>query len=138
MKIVLDTNVLISGIFFSGPPWQILESWKDGIITIAMSEEILTEYQRVAEELSEQFPGVDIEQILELLTIHAEMVDPHGFEVIVCDDPDDDMFISCALASQCKVIVSGDKHLLRVSGYQGIEVLKPRDFIDNHWPVSSA
>ena len=138
MKIVLDTNVLISGIFFSGPPWQILKSWKDGVINIAISEEILTEYQRVAEELSEQYPGVDIEQILELLTIRAEMVDTHGFEVTVCDDPDDDMFISCALASQCKVIVSGDKHLLRVSGYQGIEVLKPRDFIDNHWPVSSA
>lgn len=48
----------------------------------------------------------------------------------VCDDPDDDKFLACAIASGTKIIVSGDKHLLRVSGYQGIEVLKPKTFID--------
>jgi putative PIN family toxin of toxin-antitoxin system len=132
MKIVLETNVLISGIFFSGPPYQILKAWQEGKIEIAISEDILIEYQRVAEELSKQFPSVDIEQILKLLTIHAEIVDTHGLEVTVCEDPDDNMFISCALASKSKIIVSGDKHLLKISGHQKIEVFKPRDFIDNH------
>ena len=132
MKIVLDTNVLISGIFFSGPPYQILKAWQEGKIKIAISEEILTEYQRMSEQLSKQFPTVDIEQILKLLTIHAELIDTQGLEVTVCEDPDDDMFITCALASKSKIIVSGDKHLLRVSGYQEIEVLKPRYFVDKH------
>ena len=132
MKIVLDTNVLISAIFFYGPPYQVLKAWQEGRIKIAISEEILTEYQWVAEELSKQFPSVDIEQILELLTIHAEIVDTQGFEVTVCEDPDDNMFISCALASKSKIIVSGDKHLLRISGYKNIDVFKPRDFIDDY------
>ena len=87
---------------------------------------------RVAEELSEKFPGVDISEILELFTVHAEMVNTQGLEVLVCEDPDDNMFISCALGSKSKIIVSGDKHLLKISGYQEIEVFKPRVFIDNH------
>jgi putative PIN family toxin of toxin-antitoxin system len=132
MKIVLDTNVLISGIFFSGPPYQILKAWQEGKIEVIASEKILTEYQRVAEELSQQFPSVDIDQILELLTIHAEIVDSRDFQVTICEDPDDNKFISCALASKSKIIVSGDKHLLKISGYEGIQVLKPREFADKY------
>jgi uncharacterized protein len=132
MKIILDANVLISGIFFSGPPYQILKAWKEGKIQIAVSKEILAEYHRVAEELSEKFPSVEISQILALFTIHAEMVNPQGLEISVCEDPDDNMFISCALGSKSKIIVSGDKHLLKISGYQEIEVLKPRMFLDNY------
>ena len=132
MKIILDTNVLISGIFFSGPPYQILKAWQEGKIQIAVSKEILAEYHRVAEELSEKFSSVEISQILELFIIHAEMVNTQGLEVSVCEDPDDNMFISCALGSKSKIIVSGDKHLLKISGYQEIEVLKPRMFLDNH------
>ena len=47
MRIVLDTNVFISGIFFSGPPSQILKAWKDTKIQIVLSKEILIEYQRI-------------------------------------------------------------------------------------------
>ena len=133
MKIVLDTNVLISGIFFSGPPYQILKAWQEGKIKIIATEEILTEYNKVAEELSQQFPSVDIDQILELLTIHAGIIDTHDWQVTICDDPDDNKFISCALASKSKIIVSGDKHLLKISGYEGIQMLKPRKFTDKYF-----
>jgi predicted nucleic acid-binding protein len=50
----------------------------------------------------------------------------------VSADPDDDKFIACALSSGSKLIVSGDKHLLDVNGYRGIEILKPRPFIDKY------
>jgi len=50
----------------------------------------------------------------------------------VCDDPDDDKFLACALASGSTIIVSGDKHLLKVSGYRKIEVLKPREFVNKY------
>jgi putative PIN family toxin of toxin-antitoxin system len=131
MKIVLDTNVFISGIFFSGPPAQILKSWKDQKFQIVISKEILSEYQRVAHELSNKFSAVDIGPIIELFTIYGEIVETEGISVTVCEDPDDNMFIECAIASNSKIIVSGDKHLLRISGYQGIDVVKPRDFIDD-------
>jgi len=50
----------------------------------------------------------------------------------VCDDPDDDKFLACAIAGKCNVIVSGDKHVLKVSGYRGIEVVRPRKFVDEY------
>ncbi len=131
MKIVLDTNVFISGIFFSGPPAQILKAWKDQKFQIVISKEILSEYQRVAHELSKKISAVDIVPIIELLTIYGEIVETEGISVTVCEDPDDNMFLECAIASNSKIIVSGDKHLLRISGYQGIDVVKPRDFIDD-------
>jgi predicted nucleic acid-binding protein len=50
----------------------------------------------------------------------------------VCADPDDDKFIACALASNAKIICSGDRHLLDVNGYQGIEIIKPRAFTEKY------
>ncbi len=132
MKIVLDTNVLISGIFFTGPPFQILEAWQKGKLSFVVSKEILSEYQRVAQEISLKFPSIDITKILQLISIHSKIVNTQGHEVSVCEDPDDNMFISCAIVSNSKIIVSGDKHLLKISGYQNIQVLKPREFIDNY------
>jgi putative PIN family toxin of toxin-antitoxin system len=129
MNIVLDTNVFISGIFFSGPPSKILKAWRESKIQILLSEAILHEYQRVGEELAAKYPAVAIEPIIKLLTMYGEVVETKDISVSVCADPDDNKFIECALASNSKVIISGDNHLLHISGYQGIEVVKPRDFI---------
>ena len=49
MKVVLDTNVFISGVFFSGPPYQILKAWREGKIQLVVSEKIFEEYVRVGE-----------------------------------------------------------------------------------------
>lgn len=56
MRVILDTNVFISGVFFGGPPSRILEGWRDGRLKLVLSPEILDEYQRVAAELRGQFP----------------------------------------------------------------------------------
>jgi len=130
MKVVVDTNVLVSGIFFAGAPGEIVQAWRDGHIEVAISEEILLEYQRVAEDLSTRYSGVDIGPILRILTIYADFIETCNCQVSVCEDPDDDKFIACALASRSRVIISGDKHLLKVSGYQGIKVYRPKDFTD--------
>jgi putative PIN family toxin of toxin-antitoxin system len=132
MKVILDTNVLISGIFFSGPPSQILRAWQDHSFQIEISSDILAEYQRVAESLSSKFPSIDIIPIIELFTVHCEFVDTHGVNISVCEDPDDDKFIECAVASKCKTIISGDKHLVKLTGYKGITVMRPRQFVDRH------
>ena len=133
MKVVLDTNVLVSGVFFSGPPYKILEAWRSSKIRLVISAEILDEYSRVGDALAEQFPAVDLRPILELVNVNAEMVSPPaGPAARICDDPDDDKFFWCALAARCKVIVSGDKHLLSKSGFGGVQVLKPRDFLKKY------
>ncbi len=132
MKIVLDTNVLVSGIFFTGPPADILKGWRNGNFILVTSKEILLEYHRVAEELSRRYPGIDITRILELITIYSEVVEPGNLQMAVSEDPDDDKFIACALAGNCEIIVSGDKHLLKVSGFRNIRIITPRKFYDTY------
>jgi len=75
MKVILDTNVFISGVFFSGVPHAILDAWRQKKITLVLSEEILEEYRRVGDELAQTFPAVDPRPALELLAIHAKIVE---------------------------------------------------------------
>ena len=132
MKIVLDTNVFVSGVFFTGPPYQILSAWRKQNLQIIISLEILDEYYRIGEELSVQFPDADLNPILELVTTKAELIEAAKLNETVCDDPDDDKFFACAIAGGVKLIVSGDKHLLKMSGYQGIKVVRPRQFVEEY------
>jgi putative PIN family toxin of toxin-antitoxin system len=132
MKVVIDTNVIISGVFFSGPPFQILKSWKDGLINLVVSPEILEEYKKVGAILANDHPGINFEPFLAFLIQNAIFVSAPALSDGVCDDPDDDKFFACALAGGCDLIVSGDKHLLAKSGYRKVEVLRPRAFIDKY------
>ncbi len=132
MKTVLDTNVFISGVFFRGLPYQILKAWRESRIRLLISDEIFEEYQRVGELLSNDFPKVDLGPFLELLAINADFVMPIKMQKPVSEDPDDDKFLACALAGKSKIIISGDKHLQRVSGYMGIKVLRPRIFVEKY------
>ena len=132
MKVILDTNVFISGVFFTGPPYQILAAWRDGKLQLVISPEIFEEYRRVGEILADGNPFIDLEPMLEFVIHNAVIYSTLRLTEAICEDPDDDKFLACALASGSTIIVSGDKHLLKVSGYRGIEVLKPRHFVDRY------
>lgn len=134
MRFVLDTNVFVSGVFFAGPPFDILKAWRVGQVEIVVSAEILDEYRRVGIELSEEYPTVDLTPFLELLISHASVVHAPPLDERVCSDPDDDKFVACALAGRSKFICSGDKALLKISGYKGISVVTPRVFVDRYLP----
>ena len=132
MKVVVDTNVFISGVFFTGPPHQILDAWRHGRVQIVVAPEILTEYRDTGTELTVQFPEVELEPWLELLAVKSTLVEAPPLEKQVCTDPDDDKFLACALAGRVSIIVSGDKALLRASGYKRLKVLTPRSFVDQY------
>jgi putative PIN family toxin of toxin-antitoxin system len=132
VKVVLDTNVLISGIFFSGPPAEILSYWRHKAFESVVSEPIIVEYIRVAEEIAKKFPRLEITEILEIFILNSTVVDTTGLKIRLCEDPDDNKFLECAVAGGCEVIVSGDKHLLKIKEFQGIKILKPRDFLENY------
>ena len=131
MKVVIDTNVLISGVFFGGMPSRVLEAWRDGKIDLVVSPDIVEEYRRVGEELAARFTGVSLAPLLALLVMTAEIIEPPGLPEQISKDPDDDKFIACALAGDCQFIISGDKDLLEVSGYQGVEVVAHREFLES-------
>lgn len=137
MKIVLDTNVLVSGVFFGGVPGRILTAWAAGKVALVLSPDILDEYRRVGAALGARHPELTaaLEPLLALLAMNASIVDAPPLAARVSEDPADDMFLAAAIASQTRLIVSGDKHLLRVSGWRGITVLTPRQFADDHLGV---
>ncbi len=132
MKIVLDTNVLVSGMLFTGPPQEILRAWSERRLELALSPEIEDEYRRVAARFHDQFPSVDLDALLNLVLIEAEMCRPAPLPEAVSSDHADDKFLACAIACGADAIISGDKHLLRVSGYRGITVVKPRAFVERY------
>jgi putative PIN family toxin of toxin-antitoxin system len=132
LKVVVDTNVLISGIFFSGAPSEILRAWRSGKLQICITPEIIDEYMKVTGTLAEQFPHIETNQILTLIIAHSEVIQAPPLSHQVCQDPYDDKFLACALAAESKLIISGDKHLLKLSEYQGVTILSPRAFVEQY------
>ena len=132
MRVVLDTNVFISGSFYSGPPKRILQSMLEGKFQMVLSPEILTEYRRVGESFSTKHPNPVFEEMLRLLINQALIVDAPDLQKQLCRDPDDDKFIACALAVGAEVIVSGDNDILSLSDRLSITVMSPRDFVDKY------
>ncbi len=132
MRVVVDTNVLISGVFFGGKPGQILDAWKKRKIELVMSTRILVEYVDVLHRIAAKYPKVDVSRIITLITSFGLIIEARDLEEPVCADPDDDKFIAAALESSSKVIITGDTHLLDVSGYLGIEMIQPAVFIEKY------
>ena len=129
MRIVLDTNVFISS-FFGGNPRTIIDLWKDGRLTLCLSQDIFDEYIEVLRRL-----GLDntpeLEELLKLFATGFHIVfTTRTPEIHVVADPDDDKFIACALALKAGCVVSGDKALVDVRLYQRIRIVTPREFLE--------
>lgn len=90
-----------------------------------MAPDIVDEYVRVGERLEERHPNVDIQPIIALVVQPGTVVPTTLLPAPVCDDLDDDKFLACALTYGTEIVVSGDKKLRAVSGYEGISVLTP-------------
>jgi uncharacterized protein len=128
-RIVIDTNVYISAIFWGGKPRQVVDLGRNRRISIFTSSEIQGEIER---KLKTKFQ-IDEREIAQILLDYLVFTLPikSRHKVAVVDaDPDDDKFIECALASKAGYIVSGDKHLLNLKNYQGIEIKKPAEFLE--------
>lgn len=129
IKAVLDTNVIISGIFWKGAPFEILAAWQEHRLLLVISPPILDEYRRVLDEMTKQRPMPVLGSILEIIELHSEMVTPVRFSERVCSDPDDDKLLEAALAARADYVVTGDAALLKIKNHQGIQIVRPRQFL---------
>jgi putative PIN family toxin of toxin-antitoxin system len=132
LRIVIDTNVLISGAFFAGQPLRILMSCIEDRVQLAVSPEILTEYTNVGHAFARNRANPDFDSFLATVLIHAIIVDPPPLHPPVCRDPHDDKFIACAIAAGVDVIVSGDRDLLSISGKVAVAIMRPSEFVDRY------
>lgn len=127
MKIVIDTNVLISGVFFGGFPRKILSSVVEKRITACATTEIIDEYEEIIQEMIERKQGHINKGILAPLLNTMELIEPVSC-VEISRDPDDDKFIECAKDAHALYIVSGDKDLLVLEHYENIQIVTAKDF----------
>jgi predicted nucleic acid-binding protein len=85
-------------------------------------------YRRVGDRLRKKYPSVDLDPVLDLAVRESHIVEQVPIPADACSDKDDLKFLACALAGNADCVVSGDRALLRASGYEGIEVMTPREF----------
>lgn len=135
MRVVIDTNVMLSGLYFGGVPLHIIELVDTGHLTPCYSKETWGELATVL--LRKKFArerrllSFSVAQFLERLKEHSRFVSlPDTVPNIVLDDPADNYIIAVALASGVRFIISGDAHLLHLGIVDDVPVLTPQQFLE--------
>lgn len=129
IRIVVDTNVLVSGLLFAGQPGELVNLWKERKVRPLCSKEIIEEYLHVLAYPRFKLSESEIDFILthEILPWFDVLTIKSG-KPFVAADPSDDKFIWCALEGKAEFIVSGDAHLLNFSP-SPVPVITPSLFV---------
>lgn len=132
IRVVVDTNVIISAILFGGIPGELISLWKNGRIKPLASKEIMDEYITVLTYPKFELTVAEINYILynEILP-YVDIIQIKDTPLIIKVDPSDDKFIHCAKTGKAKIIITGDQHLLNLKTYQKIKILTPAEFLTN-------
>ena len=128
-KIVLDTNVIVSGILFGGNPRGVIQSVIEGRSILYISTPILEEIEAVLLRPKFKLNASIVRNLvyeIEQISIFAESKKAIN---IVKKDPDDNKFIECAIASNSEFIISGDVHLLEIKKYRKIKIITPQEYL---------
>ena len=129
-KVVLDTNILISGYLFGGIPRKIIELGRKGEIEILTSDDSEKELIRV---LGYEKFGLESDEILLIIQdfkSFAVEVDIFQKIDVIEKDETDNIFLELAVCGDAEYIVSGDKHLLRLGQYSTIEIIPARRYLE--------
>lgn len=135
LKAVLDTNILVSGLFAeSGTIFELMNLWADEQFELATSLEILDELYRVLHKptIQKHFKPTE-KEIIELIEIIKEraVMTPGMLEInVIKDDPTDNKFLVCAKEAAADFIVSGDKHLKDIKQFENIKIVDAKTFIE--------
>lgn len=131
MRIVVDTNVLISGVFFGGFPRKILSEIVRNKLTACATMEIVDEYEEIVQEMIDRKQGHINRSILSPLIRAMEIIEPVT-KVKMSRDPDDDKFLGCAKDAHALYIVSGDKDLLVLERFENIQIVTAKEFCEKY------
>lgn len=131
MRIVIDTNVVASAVFFGGKPYELLHYIMEGRVDVVASKEIVDEYEDIVCRLQQKYPAISTKIPLQEFIARFEIIRVSS-DIHISRDPDDDKFISCAVDGKCIYIVSGDNDLLSIGSYRDIEILTVADFLNRY------
>jgi putative PIN family toxin of toxin-antitoxin system len=131
MRVVLDTNTLVSALLFSGTASRLLPLWQSHRITPLVSRSIVKEYFRVLAYPKFRLSAPEIRGLLdeELLPFVGTVKEPRRLSV-VCRDPDDKKFIECAVVGRARDLITGDKNLRDLRAYRGVAIHNVGEFLE--------
>lgn len=131
MRVVLDTNGIISALFWGGAPRKVMDLAHQGIITLYTSTELLIELADVLsrDKWIDQLESKRLTptDIIERYSALTRTINAAALAFPVSRDIDDDAVLACAIAAQAHMIISGDKDLLVLHPWRGIDILKSAD-----------
>ena len=130
LRVVFDTNVLVSAIGFGGKPWDCLVLAFVGDVEMVTAEAAIAEFERVLGYDRLPFTEAERDQYPALIRAEATVVDPDESVQVIDDDPDDDLFLETALEAEADYIVSGDPHLTDLGVFRDIDIISPSDFLE--------
>ena len=129
MRLVLDTNTVVSGLVWAGVPGQLIDSAVASTVHLIASLPLLGELQAVL--FRKKFAGLFAAQetnagtLFEGYAALVQLVVPAEIGPIILADPDDDIVVATAVGGDADAIVSGDSHLLAIGVYRGIPIITP-------------
>jgi uncharacterized protein len=137
MRIVVDTNILISGTYWTGNSYKILKKVDEKEIELCISKEIVEEYHETLK--SDYITDKVIRKSLSTNEVAIKIINNAVFIVPsskineIKEDPDDNMILECAVEGKAEIIVSQDRHLLNLKEFQGIKIFTPEDFLETYF-----
>lgn len=130
IRAVLDTNTIVSGIGWSGPPQKILDTAVNGDFVLLTSPDLLEELRRVLSyPRLHALPQDRVQEVLALLPLVAQIVETEEKISVIRQDPADNRVRECAVAGEATHVVTGDEHLLRLKFFRGIKITTPTIFL---------
>lgn len=128
-KVVIDTNVMVSAFGWRGKPEEVVRLVTKGDVTNYTSFEMLAELREVVSYPKLNFPETLQAEIIETIFFESSLVHVNEPLNVIADDPEDNKVLECAVSADADFIISGDKHLLNLKNFRGIEILTPEDFL---------
>ena len=131
MRILIDTNILISGLYFHGLPKKLLSEIDFEKFNVCVNEKIIAEYTDKIDNKFSKSKYILDKDLREKIFSSFKSFEIKS-DLKICRDPDDDKFINCAIDAKAIYIVSGDNDLLTIKNFAGIEIVTAREFYDKY------
>lgn len=130
MRVVLDTNILISALGWKGNEYNLMKKCMKEEITLIISLDILEEFREVALRPKFRFEKEEIEEFIDAMIRSGEVIQPTKKINIIKEDPSDNRILECAIEGKAKYIISGDNHLLKLEEFEDIKIIKSGEFLE--------
>ncbi len=133
IKVVLDTNILVSGTFWTGNSFKIMDLIDKKEIISIISEEIIEEYHKTInkDEIMDKVKDKDliISNISRKVILNSTIIQPKEKLNVVKEDSDDNKILECAYEGKVDYIITKDNHLLKLKEFKTIKIVKPEEFL---------